>query len=80
MGTMGIVGPITATAAIVPVAYGLGRGERPSTLQGVGVGLAVVGVIAASLEPGRKEAGAGSASASASRSRPRSRSAGRSSA
>ena len=51
MGTMGIVGPITATAAIVPVAYGLGRGERPSTLQGIGVGLAVVGVIAASLEP-----------------------------
>ena len=54
MGTMGIVGPITATAAIVPVAYGLGRGERPSTLQGIGVGLAVVGVIAASLEPGAK--------------------------
>jgi len=51
MGTMGIVGPITATAAIVPVAYGLGRGERPSTLQGIGVGLAVIGVIAASLEP-----------------------------
>jgi len=42
MGTMGIVGPITATAAIVPVAYGLGRGERPSTLQGSGVGLAVI--------------------------------------
>jgi drug/metabolite transporter (DMT)-like permease len=51
MGTMGVIGPITATAAIVPVAYGLGRGERPSTLQGIGVGLAVVGVIAASFEP-----------------------------
>jgi drug/metabolite transporter (DMT)-like permease len=50
-GTMGIVGPITATAAIVPVAYGLGHGERPSALQGIGVGLAVVGVIGASLEP-----------------------------
>jgi uncharacterized membrane protein len=50
IGTMGIVGPITATAAIVPVAYGLARGERPSTMQGVGVGLAVVGVVAASLE------------------------------
>jgi drug/metabolite transporter (DMT)-like permease len=63
MGTMGIVGPITATAAIVPVAYGLGRGERPSTLQGIGVGLAVVGVIAASLEPGtegkRRQIGVG---------------------
>ena len=51
VGTMGIVGPITATAAIVPLAYGLGRGERPSTAQAVGVALAVVGVIAASLEP-----------------------------
>jgi drug/metabolite transporter (DMT)-like permease len=51
MGTMGVIGPITATAAIVPVAYGLGSGERPSTMQGIGVGLAVIGVIAASLEP-----------------------------
>jgi drug/metabolite transporter (DMT)-like permease len=50
IGTMGIVGPITATAAIVPLAYALARGERPSALQGAGVGLAVVGVIAASLE------------------------------
>jgi drug/metabolite transporter (DMT)-like permease len=51
VGTMGIVGPITATAAIVPLAYGLGRGERPSTAQAIGVALAVFGVIAASLEP-----------------------------
>jgi drug/metabolite transporter (DMT)-like permease len=51
VGAMGIIGPITATAAIVPVAYGLSRGERPSTLQGIGVGLAAIGIIAASLEP-----------------------------
>ena len=51
VGTMGIIGPITATAAIVPVAYGLARGERPSPLQGVGVALAAVGVVLASLEP-----------------------------
>jgi drug/metabolite transporter (DMT)-like permease len=51
VGTMGVIGPITATAAIVPLAYGLGRGERPSSVQGLGVGLAVIGVIAASLEP-----------------------------
>jgi drug/metabolite transporter (DMT)-like permease len=50
VGTMGIVGPIAATGTLVPLAYGLARGERPSTLQGIGVGLAVVGVIAASLE------------------------------
>jgi drug/metabolite transporter (DMT)-like permease len=64
VGTMGIVGPITATAASIPVAYGLARGERPSVLQGVGVGLAVIGVVAASLEPlpegrGRRRVGAG---------------------
>lgn len=65
IGTMGVVGPITATASLVPLAYGLARGERPSALQGVGVALAVVGVIGASLEraperPGRRVAlGAG---------------------
>jgi drug/metabolite transporter (DMT)-like permease len=50
VGTMGIVGPITATASVVPLAYGLARGERPSLVQGLGVGLAVVGVAAASVE------------------------------
>jgi drug/metabolite transporter (DMT)-like permease len=44
VGTMGVVGPITATASVVPLAYGLARGERPSTLQGIGVGLALLGV------------------------------------
>jgi drug/metabolite transporter (DMT)-like permease len=51
IGTMGIVGPISATGAIVPVAYGLARGEHPSVLQGVGIVVAVGGVVAASLEP-----------------------------
>jgi drug/metabolite transporter (DMT)-like permease len=51
VGSMGIVGPISATGAIVPVAYGLARGERPSVLQGVGIVVAVGGVVAASLEP-----------------------------
>jgi drug/metabolite transporter (DMT)-like permease len=50
VGSMGIVGPISTTAAIVPLAYGLARGERPSTLQGIGVALAVLGVVGASLE------------------------------
>lgn len=61
IGTMGIVGPIASTSAIVPVAYGLSRGEHPSLLQGVGVGLAVVGVIGASLEriEERRRLGAG---------------------
>ncbi len=51
VGTMGIVGPISATGAVVPVVYGLGRGERPAVLQAVGIVVAVIGVIAASLEP-----------------------------
>ena len=51
VGTMGIVGPISATGAIVPLAYGLARGERPSALQASGIVVAVAGVIAASLEP-----------------------------
>jgi len=51
VGAMGVVGPISATGAIVPVVYGLARGERPSVLQAVGIVVAVVGVIAASLEP-----------------------------
>jgi drug/metabolite transporter (DMT)-like permease len=51
VGTMGIVGPISATGAIVPVAYGLARGEHPSVLQGVGIVVAVGGVVVASLEP-----------------------------
>ncbi|HZR95702.1 MAG TPA: DMT family transporter [Gaiellaceae bacterium] len=56
VGTMGVIGPVTATASIVPVAYGLGRGERPSVAQGVGIALAVVGVIAASVEREHAEA------------------------
>jgi len=50
IGAMSVVGPLSATAAVVPLAYGLARGERPSALQLTGVAVAVVGVIAASLE------------------------------
>ncbi len=50
IGAMGIVGPLSATAAVVPLAYGLARGERPSSLQLAGVALAVVGVVATSIE------------------------------
>jgi len=63
IGTMGVIGPVTATAVVVPLAYGLARGERPSVLQATGVALAVVGVVAASIEPlqedGSRRLGAG---------------------
>ncbi len=51
VGTMGVVGPIAATGVVVPVVYGLVRGERPSMLQALGMAFAVAGVIGASLEP-----------------------------
>jgi drug/metabolite transporter (DMT)-like permease len=51
VGSMGIVGPISTMASLVPLAYGLARGERPSAHQAIGVGLAIVGAIGASLEP-----------------------------
>jgi drug/metabolite transporter (DMT)-like permease len=63
VGTMGIVGPISSCAALVPFAYGLARGERPALHQLVGVLLAIVGVVGASLEPsvegGRRRVGVG---------------------
>jgi uncharacterized membrane protein len=44
-GRMSVVAPITAVvAAIVPLAWGLATGERPSTLALVGVGVALVSV------------------------------------
>jgi drug/metabolite transporter (DMT)-like permease len=50
VGAMGIVGAISACAAVVPLTYGLARGERPSAPQLAGVALAVVGVVGASIE------------------------------
>lgn len=45
IGRMSVVAPITAVgAAVVPVAWGLLRGERPGPLALVGVGLAIVAV------------------------------------
>jgi drug/metabolite transporter (DMT)-like permease len=52
VGAMGVVAPISAAAAIVPVTFGLARGERPSGIQLAGVGAALIGVALASREPG----------------------------
>jgi drug/metabolite transporter (DMT)-like permease len=45
IGVMSVVAPISATGVSIPIVYGLARGERPSMLQGVGVALALVGVL-----------------------------------
>jgi drug/metabolite transporter (DMT)-like permease len=47
-GTMGVVAPIAATGASLPVVVGLVRGEDPSALQVAGILLALAGVVLAS--------------------------------
>jgi drug/metabolite transporter (DMT)-like permease len=50
IGTMSIVAPIAATGVIVPVVVGIAQGERPATLQVIGIATAVAGVALASRE------------------------------
>ena len=52
---MSIVAPIVATSAIVPVIAGVFDGERPETLQWIGIAAALSGVALASLEPGDQD-------------------------
>ena len=47
-GTMGVVSPIAALGVVVPVVVGLARGERPASLQMVGIVVAIAGVVLAS--------------------------------
>jgi drug/metabolite transporter (DMT)-like permease len=47
-GTMGVVAPIAALGAVVPVLAGLAAGERPSPLQWVGILMALGGSVLAS--------------------------------
>jgi drug/metabolite transporter (DMT)-like permease len=47
-GTMGIVAPIAATDAVIPVGYGLITGERPTPITMIGIALALIGVVMAS--------------------------------
>ena len=70
IGTMSIVAPIAACSALVPFSMSLARGERPSTLALAGTGLALAGIVVASLEERRAEAVARGESPSASRSCP----------
>ena len=52
IGAIGVIAPISASAAVVPVTVGLARGERPGAIQLAGVVLALVGVVLVSREPG----------------------------
>jgi drug/metabolite transporter (DMT)-like permease len=57
IGAMGIVAPVSAVAAAIPFAVGIGSGERPGSLQIAGVVLALVGVAVASREPAHRGGG-----------------------
>jgi drug/metabolite transporter (DMT)-like permease len=48
VGVVSIVAPISATGAGIPVVFGLLRGERATTLQMIGIVLALIGIVAAS--------------------------------
>jgi drug/metabolite transporter (DMT)-like permease len=47
-GTMGIVAPIAALGVVVPVLWGLSKGEAPAAVQVAGMAVAVVGVVLSS--------------------------------
>ena len=47
LGPMGVVSPLATVGVLVPVGVGLALGERPGTLQVVGIAVAAVGVVMA---------------------------------
>lgn len=53
VGAISIVAPIAGVSAVVPVAVGIASGDRPSSLQSLGIASALGGVVLASREPGR---------------------------
>ena len=59
VGTMSVVAPISATAAVIPVVAGVATGERPGVLQVTGIVLAVTGVVLASREEPEEGEGGG---------------------
>lgn len=51
-GSMGVVAPITATNATIPLAVGVAMGERPQLPQLIGLLVTSIGVMLAAREPG----------------------------
>ncbi|MCW2723959.1 MAG: protein of unknown function transrane [Frankiales bacterium] len=47
-GTMGVVAPVAALSVLVPIIFGLARGEQPSAVQIAGMVVAVLGIVLAS--------------------------------
>jgi drug/metabolite transporter (DMT)-like permease len=59
VGTMSVVAPISASGATLPVAVGLATGDRPTSIQALGLVLTVAGVVLASREIHEGQAPAG---------------------
>ena len=57
IGAMSVVAPIAAIAAVIPVVWGVASGESLSTARAAGIGLALVGAVAASVERRTERAG-----------------------
>jgi drug/metabolite transporter (DMT)-like permease len=58
IGTMSVISPISASgAAIIPVIVGIAIGERPESVQVVGMVAAFAGVILATRSPHREDGG-----------------------
>jgi len=47
-GRMGIVSPISSLGVILPLVIGLAHGDRPSLVQMIGIGAAIIGIVLAS--------------------------------
>lgn len=50
-GAMGVVAPISATAAVIPVTVGIVLGEQLGLLQAIGIAVAILGIVVTSAEP-----------------------------
>ena len=57
VGAMSVIAPISATAAVVPLVYGIAIGDELGFLQGLGVAVALAGVALASREEADEAAG-----------------------
>lgn len=55
LGSMGVVAPISATAAVVPVVVGIASGDHLATNEQIGIGLALSGVVLTSMDPTRPD-------------------------
>jgi len=65
IGAMGVVAPLSSTAAVIPLVVGLATGDELSALQGAGIALAVTGVVLASREAGDEAKGSTAVAAGA---------------